>query len=109
AKATAGLGRVATTVAAGEDAGALAFVEGYLLGAYRHPTAATGKPAPAPATELVLLGDHPDVEPARHLAAATWTARVLAVTPSSTKSPAWMADQAVAAARAAGLTTQVLG
>lgn len=109
ARATAGLGRVATTVGSGQGEGARAFVEGYLLGAYKHPTAATGKAAPGPAGELVLLGDYPDVEPVRHLAAATWTARVLAVTPSSTKTPAWLADQAVAAARAAGLRTEVLG
>lgn len=109
ARASTGLGRVATTVASGADEGASAFVEGYLLGAYRHPTAATKRPAPGPAGELVLLGEYPDVEPVRHLAAATWTARTLAVTPSSTKSPAWLADQAVAAARRAGLTTEVLG
>lgn len=109
ARASVGLGRVATTVASGDPAGARAFVEGYLLGAYRHPTAATGTPPPGPADELVLLGDYPDVDAARHLAAATWTARVLAVTPSSTKTPAWLADQAVAAARSAGLETEVLG
>ena len=109
ARASAGLGRVATTVGSGDPEGARAFVEGYLLGAYRHPTAATGTPAPGPAAELVLLGDYPDVDAVRHLAAATWTARALAVTPSSTKTPAWLADQAVAAARAAGLETEVLG
>lgn len=109
ARATAGLGRVVATVGSGNAEGARAFVEGYLLGAYRHPTAATGKPAPGPAAELVLLGEYPDVDEARHAAAATWTARRLAVTPSNTKTPAWLADQAVAAARAAGLRTEVLG
>lgn len=86
-----------------------AFVEGYLLGAYRHPTAATGTPAPGPADALVLLGEHPLPDAARHAAAATWSARALAVTPSSTKTPAWLADQAVAAATAAGLDVDVLG
>ena len=109
ARAAAGLGRVVTTVGSGDPDGARAFVEGYLLGAYRHPTAATGTPAPGPAAELWLLGDYPDLDAVRHLAAATWTARVLAVTPSSTKTPAWLADQAVAAARAAGLESEVLG
>lgn len=109
ARAGAGLGRVATTVGSGDPDGARAFVEGYLLGAYRHPTAATGTPPPGPATELLLLGDYPDVDAVRHLAAATWTARILTVTPSSTKTPVWLADQAVAAARAAGLETEVLG
>lgn len=110
AKATTGLRRVVTTVGAGVgDDGARAFVEGYLLGAYRHPTAATGTPAPGPADALVLLGEHPLPDAARHAAAATWSARALAVTPSSTKTPAWLADQAVAAATAAGLDVDVLG
>ncbi|GEN79621.1 leucyl aminopeptidase family protein [Actinotalea fermentans] len=109
ARATTGLGRVATTVGSGSDDGARAFVEGYLLGAYRHPSAATGAPPPPPAAELVLLGDYPDVEAVRVHAAASWTARVLAVTPSNIKSPAWLAEQAVVAAGQAGLTTDVLG
>ena len=109
ARARAGLGKVVTTVGSGHEAGARAFVEGYLLGAYRHPTAATGTPAPGPAGELVLLGDYPDLDHERHRAAATWTARVLTVTPSSTKTPAWLADDAAAAARAAGLKVEVLG
>lgn len=110
ARATTGLGRVVTTVGAGTDgAAARALVEGYLLGAYRHPTAATGTPGKGPADVLVLLGDQPLPDAARHAAAATWTARTLAVTPASTKFPAWLADQAAAAARAAGLDVDVLG
>ena len=109
ARATTGLARVVTTVGAGAGEGARALVEGYLLGAYRHPSAATGKPPKGPADVLVLLGDHPLPDAARHLAAATWTVRALAVTPSSTKTPAWLAEQAATAARAAGLDVDVLG
>lgn len=112
ARSTRGLRRVLTTVGAdsGPD-GARALVEGYLLGAYRHPTRATGKPAPGPAESLLLLGRFPEaaVQAARVAAAATWTARVLTVTPSDTKSPAWLADRAVELAQAAGLAVEVLG
>lgn len=116
ARATRGLGEVVTTAAAGtDDDGTNAFVEGYLLGAYRHPTRAA-KPGPGPATTLVLLGGHGSIEPARHVARAAWLARTLTVTPASTKTPAWVADravEAVAAAAAEGrpgaLTVTVLG
>ncbi|NTW41013.1 MAG: leucyl aminopeptidase family protein, partial [Cellulomonadaceae bacterium] len=111
ARATRGLRRVVTTV--GADAGVegtRAFVEGYLLGAYRHPSRSTGTPAPGPAQQLVLLGRYPEaaVAAARVAATATWTVRVLAVTPSSTKNPAWLADRASELATAAGLDVEVL-
>jgi len=110
ARATRGLRQVVTTVGAdGGTDGTEALVEGYLLGAYRHPTGATGAPAPGPADTLVLLGKYGPVEVARHIAAATWTARALTVTPSSTKTPEWLADRAVEAARAAGCEVRVLG
>lgn len=111
AKATRGLRRVVTTVAADAGAdGVRAVVEGYLLGAYRHPTAATRTPAPPPAASLVLLGRHAEtaVAAARIAAEVTWTARTLTVTPSGTKSPQWMADQVVALASAPGLSVEVL-
>lgn len=110
ARETRGLRQVVTTV--GADAGAestRALVEGYLLGAYRHPSAATGKPEPGPAESLVLLGRYGPLDVARHTAAAAWAARVLTVTPSSTKTPQWLADRAVEAGRAAGLEVRVLG
>ncbi|MCU1430995.1 MAG: leucyl aminopeptidase [Actinotalea sp.] len=111
ARSTRGLRRVVTTAA--DDAGpqgTTAFVEGYLLGAYRHPTRATGKPSSGPARSLVLLGRHDAdaVAGARRAAAATWTARTLTVTPSDTKSPQWLADRAADLATAAGLTVEVL-
>ena len=109
---TRGLRTVVTTAVARAGADRVrAFVEGYLLGAYRHPTRAAGTPAPAAAERLVLLGAHPAeaVEAARITAAATWTARVLTVTPSDTKNPAWLADRAAALAKEAGLEVDVLG
>ena len=112
ARSTRGLRRVVTTVGADSGAvGARALVEGYLLGAYRHPSRATGTPAPAPAQDLVLLGRYVEaaVDAARVAATATWVARVLTVTPSDTKSPAWLADRSVEMALAAGLTAEVLG
>ncbi|WP_307793821.1 leucyl aminopeptidase family protein [Actinotalea soli] len=112
ARSTRGLGRVVTTV--GADAGAVgvrALVEGYLLGAYRHPRVTDRASGPAAARALVLLGRYAEsaIDSARQVAAATWTARVLTVTPSSTKNPAWMAEQAVALGAAAGLEVEVLG
>jgi leucyl aminopeptidase len=107
ARATRGLGQVVTTLGAGGGQEATsAVVEGYLLGAYRHPSAA-GKPALPPARSLVLLGRNGSVERARHVAAATWTARALTVTPSSTKTPQWLVERVVEAAAAAGLEVEV--
>ncbi|WP_024285276.1 M17 family metallopeptidase [Cellulomonas sp. KRMCY2] len=112
ARSTRGMRRVVTTVGAdaGSD-GTRALVEGYLLGAYRHPTRATGKPAKAPAASLVLLGRYTQaaVDAAGLAAMATWTARTLTVTPSDTKNPAWLAERAAELATAAGLTVEVLG
>ncbi|MDM7830815.1 leucyl aminopeptidase family protein [Cellulomonas edaphi] len=119
ARASAGLGRVLTT--AGVQPGwsasqvaeaARAFVEGYLLAAYAPPTAAAAKPE-QPA-ELVLLGRDGTrvsaaVDAARTAARATWLVRDLAITPSSTKTPAWFADQAKRLASRGGLEARVLG
>lgn len=110
ARATRGRSTVVTTVAADSGAdGVRAFVEGYLLGAYTHPT--QGEVGPAPARSLVLLGRYSEeaVAEARTAAAATWVVRALTATPSSTKDPAWFAGRAVALAHAAGLEVEVLG
>lgn len=112
ARSTRGLRRVVTTVGgeSGVD-GTRALVEGYLLGAYRHPTRSTDDAPPGPAETLVLLGRHQEsaVAAARVAAQATWTARVLTVTPSDTKNPTWLADRVTELAGAAGLTVEVLG
>ena len=111
ARATRGLRTVVTTVGAdGGAEGTAALVEGYVLGSYRHPSRATGSPAPAAARSLVLLGRYPDaaVVAGRIAAQATWLARTLAATPSDTKTPAWFADRASELAQDAGLTVEVL-
>ncbi len=108
ARATRRLGEVVTTaVADGEEEGSRAFAEGYLLAAYQHPTS-VATPAPAPAERLVLLGARGDLGPVHAVAEATWLARALTATPSSTKTPAWLAQRAVETARSAGLAVEVL-
>jgi leucyl aminopeptidase len=120
ARAVRGLGAVATTL--GDDPGGdashvatltRAFVEGYLLAAYRIPTVATQEAA-KPAADLVLLGRDGQragaaVVAARTAASATWLVRDLANTPSNVKNPAWLADRARALGTDAGLDVEVLG
>ncbi|MBX9244367.1 leucyl aminopeptidase family protein [Actinotalea ferrariae] len=111
ARSTRGLRRVVTTLGADGGAdGTRAVVEGYLLGAYRHPSRATGTPPEPPARSLVLLGRHAEsaVAAARIAAEVAWVARVLTVTPSDTKTPAWMAEQVTRLATGAGLSVEVL-
>lgn len=108
-KAVAGLGSVAVTAghsASGDELTAL--VEGFLLASYRGPWLGQhDRTGPAPAERLVLLGVERDAlaasaARARSGAGATCDARWLAAVPSSTKSPRWLAERAVAAA--AGVT-----
>ncbi len=120
ARAVRGVGCVATTL--GDDPGAdastvaaltRAFVEGYLLAAYSIPSAATGK-GQEPSAELMLLGRDGQragaaVVAARVSASATWLVRDLANTPSSVKTPAWLADRAKRLGTEAGLAVEVLG
>lgn len=120
ARATRGLSRVVTTI--GDDAGhsasqaarsARAFVEGYLLAAYVTPSVAR-TPSEKASPDLVLLGRDGTrvgaaVDAARTAATATWLVRDLAATPSSTKNPAWLADQARRLAHEAGLEVTVRG
>lgn len=120
ARATRGLRRVVTTI--GDDAGhtasqaaraARALVEGYLLAAYV-PLSMARTPAAKPSADLVLLGRDGTragaaVESARTAAQATWLVRELASTPSSTKNPQWLADEARRLAGEAGLAVTVRG
>lgn len=121
ARSSRGLRRVVTTLGAEANqddsasaTAARAVAEGYLLAAYVPPSAATVA-ADAPsrdAAELVLLG-RDGMRPAaavaegRTAATATWLVRDLATTPSSTKTPAWLADQAKRLATKAGLEVAV--
>ena len=57
---------------------------------------------------MLLGGDEEAVRLAEIAARASWTARVLAVTPSDTKNPAWLAARATELAQAAGLEVEVL-
>ncbi|MBD9698993.1 leucyl aminopeptidase family protein [Flavimobilis sp. GY10621] len=106
ARETRGVGRVLTT-ASGTDTfeDQRALVEGYLLGAYRAPTAATGAPRTDPAAQLVLLGDHAQraIDEAARAARAAWLVRDLTTVPSNVKNPGWVADVAERLAHAAGL------
>ena len=119
ARSTRGLRRVVTTLgaeAAQDDStaatAARAVAEGYLLAAYVPPTAATSDSPARGAAELVLLGRDgmrptAAVAEGHTAAAATWLVRDLATTPASTKTPAWLADQAKRLATKAGLEVTV--
>jgi leucyl aminopeptidase len=120
ARAVRGVTAVATTL--GDDARAdastvaaltRAFVEGYLLAAYRIPSLASSD-EPRASADLVLLGRDGQragaaVVAAKTAAAATWLVRDLANTPSNVKNPEWMAEQARRLGGGAGLSVEVLG
>ncbi len=123
ARQTAGLTIVATTLGLRAADGASrsaqatrAVAEGYLLAArpgLRRP-GRLAAPGPRPSADLVLLGRDGTrvaaaLSAARVVAEATWLARDLTATPSGTKTPQWLADEAVRLARAAGLRARVLG
>ncbi|MEJ5866516.1 leucyl aminopeptidase family protein [Pseudokineococcus sp. 5B2Z-1] len=112
ARATRGAGRVVTSAGVGLPPQHLrAFCEGLLLASYDPPRSGTGD-GPRPAAEVVeLLGvdEGPALARAVVAARATWRTRDLASTPSSTKDPAWVADQARAlAADLPGVEVEVL-
>ena len=120
ARATRGLNRVVTTLgaearqtASQAAAAARAVAEGYLLAAYA-PLRITSKDDTRQPAELVLLGRDGTraaaaVAAARTAATATWLVRDLATTPSNTKNPEWMAEQARQLAAEAGLEVVVRG
>jgi len=92
-------GRHAVDVTGLDGARLQAVAEGLLLGSYRFTLARAAEPGPA---EIVLAGADAidDAEQAidrgRLAAGAALWARTLANTRSNTKTPAWLADQAVA-------------
>ncbi len=91
--------------------GQSALVEGIALGGYASPRwlGANAKPTTPPAAEVTLVGDHDDDvrRSALARARATMLARNLAVVPSNTKNPAWLAAQARTIGRRAGLGVKV--
>jgi leucyl aminopeptidase len=122
-RAARGRGPVATTVAAeagtGDDSpagagGVQAFVEGILLASFTL-TWRTGGPERAPVPRVVLCGHGDPVPTAVDDAVrvgtvrgrAGWQAREVATWPSRDKSPAWIADRAVALAAETGLAVRV--
>jgi leucyl aminopeptidase len=102
------------SVTVGRRAGAAqlrALAEGLLLGGYSFKV--TQSPKPDTLESITLVVDKRDalaaaLSQAITTATATRFARDLASTPSSTKTPAWLARQATTAARRAGLTASVL-
>lgn len=110
ARASVGLSRVVTPIAAGTaDDAARAFVEGYLLAAYTPLRLSAAKPPRGPAEQLVLLGDVPErvIDVATRHAWATWLVRDLTSTPSNVKTPQWFVDRAGELAEAEGLDVTV--
>ena len=111
----AGRGRTDLLVAAGDlasapgAAGALA--EGLALGGYTSPRwlSEGTTPSKPPVASVHLVGDVDEsaVRRAVARARATMLARNLAVVPSNTKNPAWMAAQARAIGRRTGLEVKV--
>ncbi|MDX6374149.1 MAG: leucyl aminopeptidase [Nocardioidaceae bacterium] len=102
---------VATTITTVEPSvGLEPFVVGTILGSFGFAWR-KGRPEHVPAARVVLAGmaddDRPALARAVAIAGASWRARTLASVPSNLKSPAWLADQAVALAGEAGLEVTV--
>ncbi len=102
---------VATTIPTVEPAlGLEQFVVGATLGSFAFAWR-KDRPEHVPVARMVLAGlsdaDRPALERAVAMGGASWRARTLASVPSNLKSPAWLADQAVALAEEAGLGVEV--
>jgi leucyl aminopeptidase len=83
-------------------------VEGLLLAAYRYSLAAGAEPPKLRRIDVDTEQDHAaEAVTAQAVAEATWLARDLVNTPSSLKSPEWLAAAAVKAAGAHGVTATV--
>ncbi len=111
ARAVTGRGTVATTIPAVDPAvGLFAFSVGAVLGSFQFEWRSSAPERP-PAQRIVLAeltaDDAVVVERATAVAGASWTSRMLAWVPANLKTPAWLADQAVAAAKGAGLKVEV--
>ncbi|HEX5089142.1 MAG TPA: leucyl aminopeptidase family protein [Nocardioides sp.] len=102
---------VATTIPAVEPSvGLEPFVVGATLGSFAF-TWRNQPPEHVPAARIVLAGladdDRPELERAVAMGGASWLSRTLASVPSNLKTPAWLADQAVALAEDNGLGVEV--
>jgi leucyl aminopeptidase len=99
----------AVAMPGGSAAQVRAVAEGLLLGGYRFKI--TNNPKPQPLKSVVVVARSASSEKSLRdgvtTAQATMLARDLAFTPSSTKTPQWLAQQARAVARRAGLEVNV--
>jgi leucyl aminopeptidase len=114
ARRTTNVEQVASSVAAvGDDEALAAFVAGATLGGFCFSMRRDG-PVDHPVGRIVLCltaEDEDSVAALRRSVAAadaSWQARMLASVPSNIKTPAWLAEQAVTAAEAAGVKATVL-
>ena len=114
ARRTTNVDAVGSAVSAvGDDDGMAAFVEGATLGSFGFSLRQDGpRDRPVGRVALTLTPDDEDrsarLRRAVAVAGAAWQARMLASVPSNIKTPGWLAEQAVAAAEAAGLKATVL-
>ncbi|GAB3449070.1 hypothetical protein GCM10027517_34890 [Phycicoccus ginsengisoli] len=111
-RAVRGRAVLVTTLGGGEPASAQsALAEGLALGGYASPQWLSGRttPTPSPVGVVALVGAHDEdvVRRSVRRAGATMLARNLAVVPSNTKNPAWVAAQARALGRRHGLEVTV--
>jgi len=102
---------VATTIPAVEPAAGLEpFVVGAMLGSFGFSWRSTA-PEHVPARRIVLGGlsddDLPALQRAVAVGGASWRSRALASVPANLKNPPWLADQAVALAKEAGLEVRI--
>ncbi|GGO27885.1 leucyl aminopeptidase [Microbispora rosea subsp. aerata] len=98
-------GRASLSVVVPSEGRAAALAEGALLAAY---TFTIGDGRAKPVKEIVFIGgDERDLREGETAARATALARDLVNTPSSVKTPAWLAEQAKAVAAGAGLGVRV--
>ncbi|WP_460459255.1 leucyl aminopeptidase family protein, partial [Angustibacter peucedani] len=109
ARAHRGADRLVTTLGSGSAGATRAMVEGFVLGSYSPPRSGVNDGPRPPVRRVDVVGRVQPDDVARGLlvAEATVLARDLANTPSSTKSPAWMAGRARRAAAEVGLTCRV--
>jgi leucyl aminopeptidase len=109
ARAHRGLDRLVTTLGSGGAAATRAMVEGFVLGSYTPPRTGTGEGPRSPLRRVDVVGrvSPSDLDRGLAVAEATVLARDLANTPSSAKSPAWLAGRARRAAAEVGLRCEV--
>ncbi len=112
ARATRDATAVATTIPAlAPDEALEPFVVGAILGSFDFTWRSTGPQWHPPAA--IMLADLSEetyagvVARAEAIGRASWRARFLATVPSNLKNPAWLAEQALEVASAAGLKAQV--